>query len=139
MKKLIILILMFSCNTVEIVKYQPIKIEEKELVIEINKERSNLQLQNLISEKLLTEIAKEKVEDMILKNEINHDGFITRSEKSKAIYFSENLAYGYATDSLLIKAYMNSKSHKENILNIEHTHVGNYTKNKYNCSVFAKY
>lgn len=43
----------------------------------------------------------------------------------------ENLAYGYSTPSTLVKAWMNSKSHRENILSNHYTYTGiGYYKNQ---------
>lgn len=139
MKKFIILFFIISCETSDVEKYVPIIENSKELIININKERIFNNLDTLKSEKLLNKIAKKKVEQMIANNFISHNNFIYRSKKSQSLYFSENLAYNYSNDSLLLNAYLKSESHKKNILSSKYTHIGNYTKNKYNCCVFAKY
>jgi uncharacterized protein YkwD len=113
--------------------------ESDSLVVLINNERVLNGLPALIQEKLLTSICEEKCDDMIKIKIVNHDGFSSRFEKSNATVLLENLGYGFSTDNGLCQAYMNSPRHKYNILNRNVTHIGVYTKQKYNCCLFAKY
>jgi len=109
------------------------------LIVYINNERTLNGLPALIQEKLLTSICEEKCDDMIRTKNVNHDGFSSRFEKSNATVLLENLGYGFSTDNGLCQAYMNSPRHRYNILNRNVTHIGVYTKQKYNCCLFAKY
>lgn len=109
------------------------------LVIYINNERALNGLPKLIPEKLLTSICEEKCNDMIKTKNVNHDGFSNRFDKSNAIVLLENVGWGFSTDNALCQAYMDSPRHRYNILNRNVTHIGVYTKQKYNCCLFAKY
>ena len=113
--------------------------ESDSLIVYINNERALNGLPKLIQEKLLTSICEEKCNDMIKTKNVNHDGFSTRFDKSNAIVLLENVGWGFSTDNALCQAYMNSPRHRYNILNRNVTHIGIYTKNSYNCCLFAKY
>jgi uncharacterized protein YkwD len=120
--------------------YIPVPSNESDsLVIYINNERVLNGLPELIQEKLLTSICEEKCDDMIRTKNVTHEGLTNRFEKSNALVLLENLGYGFSTDNALCQAYMNSPKHRENILNRNVTHIGIYTKQKYNCCLFAKY
>jgi uncharacterized protein YkwD len=76
---------------------------------------------------------------MIRTHNVNHDEFLNRFEESHATKLLENVGYGFSTDNGLFQAYMKSPKHRDNILNKNVTHIGIYTKNKYNCCLFANY
>ena len=113
--------------------------ESDSLIVYINNERALNGLPALIQEKLLTSICEEKCDDMIKTKIVTHEGFQDRFEKSNAMVLLENLGWGFSTDNALCQAYMNSPKHRYNILNRNVTHIGIYTKNSYNCCLFAKY
>ena len=120
--------------------YQPIPSNQSNaLFILINNERVLNGLPELIQEELLISICEEKCDDMIKTKNVNHEGFPDRFKKSNAMVLLENLGYGFSTDNGLFQAYMNSPKHRYNILNRNVTHIGIYTKNSYNCCLFAKY
>jgi uncharacterized protein YkwD len=84
---------------------------------------------------------------MITNNVINHDGFVDRSEKITnklgAKRVGENIAYNYSTPQAAVNAWLNSPSHKDNIVG-NYTHFGisiresPSTGNKYYTNIFAK-
>jgi uncharacterized protein YkwD len=84
---------------------------------------------------------------MIANNVINHDGFADRSNniitRLRATKVGENIAYNYSTPQAAVKAWLNSPSHKENIVG-KYTHFGiairenPTTGNKYYTNIFAK-
>lgn len=113
--------------------------ESDSLLVYINNERVLKGLPELIQEKLLTSICEEKCDDMIKTKNVTHEGISNRFKKSNAMVLLENLGYGFSTDNALCQAYMNSPRHRDNILNRNVTHIGIYTKNSYNCCLFAKY
>ncbi len=113
--------------------------ESDSLVILINNERVLNGLPELIPEEMLISICEEKCDDMIKTKNVNHEGFSNRFKKSNATVLLENLGYGFSTDNGLCQAYMDSQKHRYNILNRNVTHIGVYTKQKYNCCLFAKY
>lgn len=120
--------------------YQPTPSNESDsLLVYINNERVLKGLPALIPEKLLTSICEEKCDDMIKTKIVNHEGISSRFKKSNATVLLENLGYGFSTDNALCQAYMNSPNHRDNILSRNVTHIGIYTKQKYNCCLFAKY
>jgi uncharacterized protein YkwD len=109
------------------------------LIAYINNERVLNGLPKLIPEKLLISICEEKCDDMIKTKIVNHDGFSDRFDKSNSIVLLENVGWGFSTDNALCQAYMNSTKHRYNILSRNVTHIGVYTKQKYNCCLFARY
>jgi len=64
-----------------------------------------------------TIVAQNQIKDEILKERLEMAG----------IYFTsagENLASGFLSAEDVVESWMNSTSHKENILNFEFTHIG---------------
>ena len=121
-------------------RYVPVPSNQNSMLLTlINNERVLNGLTELIPEELLTTICEEKCNDMIASKSVNHDGFSNRFVKSRAISLLENVGYGFSTDSSLLHAYMKSSGHKANILSKNTTHIGIYTKNSYNCCLFARY
>jgi uncharacterized protein YkwD len=84
---------------------------------------------------------------MISNNVVNHDGFVNRSENiiktQGAKTVGENIAYNYNTPQAAVNAWLNSPSHKENIVG-NFTHFGiairenAVTGKKYYTNIFAK-
>jgi uncharacterized protein YkwD len=105
----------------------------------INNERVQNGLPELVPEELLTSICEEKCNEMIASKSVDHDGFSNRFVKSRALTLLENVGYGFSTDNSIFHAYMKSPGHKANILSKNTTHIGIYTKNSYNCCLFARY
>lgn len=64
---------------------------------------------------------------MVEKEEVCHDDFafrydaLVKSENAKAV--SENVAFGYSSAEAVVKAWINSDGHRENMLG-NHTHFG---------------
>jgi len=125
---------------VKLPTYYPIEsLEYDELVSLINIERQNRNLSVLKSECRLIDIAKKKAMEMNRDKSITHNGFMSRSVASEAITFAENLGYNFKSPKILLEAYLNSPSHKDNIIQANFTHVGSWTEEKYNCLTFAEY
>lgn len=84
---------------------------------------------------------------MITNNVVNHDDFVARSENiinllgAKTV--GENIAYNYSSPQAALNAWLNSPSHKENIVG-DFTHFGIAIKlnpttgKKYYTNIFAK-
>lgn len=97
----------------------------------VNKEREKNNLPPLIYNQKLATAAYEKAKDMFSKNYWAHfspDGktpwdFILNSGY-KYEYAGENLAKNFLFSDGVVSAWMNSKTHKENILKPEYTEVG---------------
>lgn len=135
---LLLLTFTFSCTVPQPETYTPQTIETtNELVLEINKARTANNLKPLIEETLLIELSREKVLQMEQNKQISHDGFSII--KSNSMFLSQIIGFGFQSEKGLFDAYMKSQSHKENILNKTITHIGSYTHNTYNCTLFAYY
>lgn len=120
--------------------YKPVTSNQNSVLLTlINNERVSNGLSELIPEELLMSICEEKCDDMIISKSVNHDNFSDRFVKSNATKLLENVGYGFSTDSSILHAYMKSPGHRNNILSENLTHIGVYTKQKYNCCLFAKY
>ncbi|MDD5151843.1 MAG: CAP domain-containing protein, partial [Flavobacterium sp.] len=83
---------------------------------------------------------------MIANNVVNHNDFVARSEDIMKVVgaktVSENIAYNYNTPQAALDAWLNSPSHKENIVG-DFTHFGisirlNAEGKKYYTNIFAK-
>lgn len=137
----IFLIFILTCAPEPIEEsYQPIPSNQNsDLLILINNERASRGLKQLIPEELLTSICEEKCDDMIETKTVDHENYSDRLDESNAIKLLENVGYGFSTDNGLFHAYMKSPKHRDNILNKNITHIGVYTKNTYNCCLFANY
>lgn len=101
------------------------------LVEDTNKERSSSSVKPLVKNEQLTAAAQAKAKDMVDNNYWSHvtpDGkepwyFIDQAgyKYSKS---AENLAFGFATSKSTVSGWMNSPSHRANIVDPELTEVG---------------
>ena len=83
---------------------------------------------------------------MISNNVVNHNDFVARSENLISVLgakrVGENIAYNYNTSQSVVKAWLNSPTHKEN-LEGDYTHFGisirtNPDGKKYYTNIFVK-
>ena len=83
---------------------------------------------------------------MISNNVVNHNDFVARSENLISVLgakrVGENIAYNYNTSQSVVKAWLNSPTHKENIEG-DYTHFGisirtNPDGKKYYTNIFVK-
>ena len=83
---------------------------------------------------------------MIANNVVNHNDFVARSENIISVLgakrVGENVAYNYNTPKAAVTAWLNSPSHKENIVG-DYTHFGiaiktNADGKKYYTNIFVK-
>lgn len=97
----------------------------------VNKARSEAGIAPLASNDLLDKAAKAKLDDMLQKNYfahaspsgITHETFVDTSGYDR--YLSgENLAEGYSSASETVKAWLDSPTHKANILNPRYEDTG---------------
>ena len=104
---------------------------KKNVIVYTNNERKTNQTKELAENSLLNQAAKAKLEDMLNKNYWDHvspDGkqawdFIGAVDYRYS-YAGENLAKGYTDSKSAVTAWMNSPSHKKNILNENYTDTG---------------
>lgn len=110
---------------------------EERVVRLTNEERKKYGLAALQMDKPLMAAAREKSEDMRKHNYFSHTSptFGSPFDRMRALgisykYAGENIAYGQRSAEDVVKAWMNSKGHRENILNPNFTHIGvGYVKN----------
>ncbi len=101
------------------------------LVSQTNNERSNLKLSSLVTSEKLTQSAQLKARDMADKGYFAHktpEGqdpwyFFNKVDYGYQ-YAGENLAVNFIDSKDVTNAWMNSKSHRDNILNDKFTEVG---------------
>lgn len=83
---------------------------------------------------------------MIVNNVVNHNNFVERSENLISVLgakrVGENVAYNYNAPQSAVTAWLNSPSHKENIVG-DYTHFGiaiktNAQGKKYYTNIFVK-
>ena len=101
------------------------------LVRNVNTSRQEYGLSSLTINDKLTQAAQAKAKDMFENKYFAHispDGKtpwdFMKETNYDYIYAGENLAIGYTDDAELHQAWMNSSSHRENILNPNFTQIG---------------
>ncbi|AET61310.1 CAP domain-containing protein [Paenibacillus terrae] len=102
-----------------------------EVVKLVNNERSKNGLKPLTSDAKLTEVALAKAKDMSTNNYFDHTSptYGSPFDMMKKFgvtytYAGENIAMGQQTPQEVMKAWMNSQGHRENILKAEYTQIG---------------
>ena len=104
---------------------------ELEVVRLVNAERARYGLPALAADAELSRVARYKSRDMREKGYFSHEsptyGTPFQMMKSFGITYrtaGENIAYGYATPTEVVAAWMNSEGHRANILNASYTRLG---------------
>jgi uncharacterized protein YkwD len=133
-----------NSETVVSYTYTPNELETMKL---INDYRLSVGLNALEKINYISVQSEEHDNYMISNNVVNHDGFVDRSENiiktQGAKTVGENIAYNYSTPQAAVSAWLNSPSHKENIVG-NFTHFGiairenAVTGKKYYTNIFAK-
>jgi len=108
-----------------------------------NAERAKYELEPLTLNTDLCKAAQSHVEDMYNKNYFSHESLSGETVKDRIdkysngfSYYAENIAYGQTTAEEVVEAWMNSESHKANILgNYKQIGIGFY--NNYWCQDFT--
>lgn len=102
-----------------------------EVVDLTNKQREKLGLKPLKENHLLDEIAREKAKDMFGKDYWAHtspDGTMPwhffQTQGYRYLYAGENLARDFYTSGAVVAAWMDSPSHRENLLNEKYQEIG---------------
>src|SRR3990167_6602799 len=107
-------------------------ISESELLELVNKERGQNGRAPLTLNPQLSDAARRKAADMLEKNYWAHFapdgstspwGFI-RASGYNYVYAGENLAKGFSDSSSVVAAWMNSQSHRDNMLSQKYQDVG---------------
>ena len=119
---------------------------EIETMALINDYRVSVGLNPLKQNDYISLKAEEHNEQMITTNVVSHDGFVARSENIMSVLgakkVAENIAYNYSTSQAALNAWLNSPTHKENLVG-DFTHFGisirlNAEGKKYYTNIFAK-
>ena len=123
--------------------YNATELEAMEL---INEYRVSVGLNALEQINHISFKSEEHDDYMITNNVVNHNNFVSRSENLISVLgakrVGENVAYNYNTPKAALTAWLNSPSHKENIVG-NYTHFGiaiktNADGKKYYTNIFAK-
>lgn len=108
-----------------------VKAFEAEVIELTNQERAKYGLPALKYDWELARVARHKSEDMALRNYFSHDSPIYGSPfdmmKSYGIKYrsaGENIAKGQRSPEEVVRGWMNSPGHRQNILDREFTHIG---------------
>lgn len=123
---LLIVLFAFSCSEDEMTDLEELEKEiSADLTIEdqilklVNQHRKDQGLNSLIKNDTATELSVDHTKYMISVNKINHDDFNERSkvlkQKEKAVRTGENVAVGQPTAEAVVKAWLDSPGHRENI------------------------
>jgi uncharacterized protein YkwD len=133
-----------NAKTMVIYTYSPNEVETMKL---INDYRVSFGLSALEKINYISFQSEDHDNYMISNNVVNHDGFVQRSKNiiktQGAKTVGENIAYNYSTPQAVVSAWLNSPSHKENIVG-NFTHFGisirenAVTGKKYYTNIFAK-
>lgn len=109
----------------------PAPYEATEIITKVNEARDEVGLKSLITNTQLTEAAQNRANDMADKRYFSHTNLnnepfwseITRSGY-QYLYAGENLAIFYKDTDKMVTAWLNSPSHRANIMNQNFTETG---------------
>jgi uncharacterized protein YkwD len=93
----------------------------------INIYRAENNLQTVIPDVLLTELAEEHTSYMFVKGKASHDNYPLRLKEILENNFkatAELTSYGYTSNESLFKAYLKSPKHKEKIDSNDFNYIG---------------
>lgn len=119
---------------------------ESETMKLINDYRVSIGLKGLEKIDPISYKCEEHNKYMIANNVVNHNNFVARSEDIMKLLgakkVGENVAYNYKTSAAVLKGWLDSQGHKENIEG-DYTHFGlavttDAAGRKYYTNIFAK-
>lgn len=105
-------------------------ITEQNIIDQTNKERVSLSIPALTTNALLTKAAYAKAKAIVDSQTFQHDigdkhfSSWVKDVDYKYTYVGENLALDFTTSEGTIKAWLNSQSHKKNLLNDKFKEIG---------------
>ncbi|HET7627196.1 MAG TPA: CAP domain-containing protein [Bacillales bacterium] len=104
---------------------------EQQVIVLTNQERTKRGLKPLKTDVDLSKMARDKSRDMAVHHYFAHNSptYGSPFDMMKAYgisynYAGENIAKGQRSPEEVVNAWMNSKGHRENILNPHYTHIG---------------
>ena len=103
----------------------------KEVIGLVNEERAKAKLPALVEDKSLSQIAVVKAQDFIKRDYFNHSSVFYGQPWDLATVFDyqftslgENIAKNFYTPKSVVAAWMDSTSHKSNIMRSQYTNIG---------------
>ena len=97
----------------------------------VNQERKNNKLPPLIMNEKLNKIAVKKAADMAKEETLSHDSKnfgitfnLVKKENIKYKYDAENISKWHDTPEFVMERWMQSKGHRDNILNKNYNEIG---------------
>lgn len=115
---------------------------ETELIQEINKHRSSLNLNELVLADYISHKCLQHNKYMHTQGRTSHDNFQDRAEKIKynlsCSMVGENLSYNFSTPKATLYAWLQSSGHKENLENPDWDVMGVSNYNKFSTNIFAQ-
>ncbi|CAM3632760.1 CAP domain-containing protein [Flavobacterium gelidilacus] len=135
-----------SIESVEVVQFYDYSEVENETLDLINKYRDSVGFTKLEKINHISYISSEHSDEMVETNIIGHANFAQRQSNLHsalgALKVGENVAYNYSTPKSVIKAWLKSQSHKDN-LDGDYTHFGisireNEIGQKFYTNIFIK-
>lgn len=131
----------------ELVTVYNYNVSELEVLRLINEYRVSIGLNTLVTVNHISYKSEEHDNYMIANKVVNHNDFVARSENIIAVLgakkVGENVAYDYQSPEGVLKAWLDSPTHKQNIEG-DYTHFGIAVKidaetgKKYYTNIFAK-
>ena len=113
------------------------KISSTEIFMLINNERSKNNISPLTINNKLIQAANNKAKDLIKNNYFDHNSPTGKTFSSwiketnyQYSFIGENLAINFQSEKEIVEAWLNSESHKENLLNQNFTETGISIKNE---------
>jgi uncharacterized protein YkwD len=101
---------------------------EKDIMELINEHRKELNLSELTTMSLVSNVANGHTHYMIQQGTVSHDNFAQRAaelqERANAEKVGENVAYGFGTAEGVVNAWLNSEDHRKIIETEDYTHFG---------------
>ena len=104
---------------------------EREVVRLVNRERESRGLAPVRRTASVSRVARQKADDMCAHNYFSHTSptygtpfEMLEQNRVRFSYAGENIAMGQVTAEEVVQAWMNSKGHRENILNPDYTKIG---------------
>lgn len=118
-------------NSEAICQVQQDRSFEAQVIALMNAEREKYGMGALVEQSQITSVARQHSEDMACNGFFDHVSPTTKTivERAEAVGYAyvmigENIAAGYLTPEEVFLAWMESESHRENILNPDYTQVG---------------
>lgn len=101
---------------------------ESSILTLVNEHRKSLNLTELCSLNIISNIASTHTDYMIAVGELSHDNFPLRAQNlmdnTGAKSVAENVAFGYGTAQGVVNGWLNSEAHKKIIETPNYTHFG---------------